>query len=332
MSRRTQGHNAVLDDRKSIPVSVLNRGLVLALLTCALLLLGQAWMSSAEASPRPGCPVGVSPYQSSPTVRAACGDRLMPRKSITSLPGGGQEDNYETPQGIQLSVTVPPASFDAATASAAELTRYGIPEAPPAGSPEYAKWKQMIDEPIHFVTPPSTLVEVPLESSRTEAQSAPPGTSSPWGTDTLSSDDIAPSLAPTNAAEGSEKNWSGYLNWGGEGKFTQATGYFIDPSTKNKTLPCEKEEPVGSSTWVGLGGWNDISVGLAQDGVIQNGYKGAGVNEAFVETVQPHESGGGAVATGFHGTESAFFKAEVKEVSKNTFNYLHRAVWVVRLW
>jgi sugar lactone lactonase YvrE len=295
---------------------------VFIVVTCAALLLGQAWIASAEASSRPGCPQGLSPYQSSPTVLAACGDRLLPRKSITSLPGGGNQDNYETANGTQLSVTVPPASFDATTASAVELKRYGIPEAPPVGSPEYAKWKQMIDEPIHFVTPPSTLVEVPLENSGTEPPSATTAESPPWDANSLAPVTVAKSPAPTNAGEGSDKVWSGYLNWGGEGKFTQATGYFIDPSTKNKTTACEAEkEEVGSATWVGIGGWHDPNVGLAQDGVVQGGFEGVGANEAFVETIAPKESGHGAVMTGFHGTEGAFFKAEVKEVSKNTFNY-----------
>ena len=105
---------------------------VFVVVTCAALLLGQAWIASAEASSRLECPVGVSPYGLSSEALAACGDHLPPRRSTTTLPGGGYQANYMESNGPETSVTVPPPSFDAATASPRNC---GFTEFPPNRRP-----------------------------------------------------------------------------------------------------------------------------------------------------------------------------------------------------
>ena len=100
-------------------------------------------------------------YTASPAVLQACGTRVLPLQSVTTLPYGGKQYNYEQPDGRMASLSDPPASFNSATASPSELEAFGVPPEPPASSPEYPKWKAMIVKGIHFVPPSPTLDEVP---------------------------------------------------------------------------------------------------------------------------------------------------------------------------
>jgi hypothetical protein len=63
---------------------------------------------------------------------------------------------------------VPPATFDAATASPTELAKYGIPPAPPtSNTAAYAQWHQMINN-LHFVTPPTAFVGINVKAASSQ--------------------------------------------------------------------------------------------------------------------------------------------------------------------
>ena len=108
---------------------------------------------------------------------------------MTPLPGGGATYHYDV-GSEEVASTVPPSTFDAATASASALAEYGIPAQPPAGSPEVAAWQAMIHN-VHFVAPPADLVITGFPHSST--------------------------------------NWGGIENNSGGGNFTHVTGYFWEP-------------------------------------------------------------------------------------------------------
>jgi Peptidase A4 family len=303
----------------------------LLLLSLSAALTAGAPVASATSSLRPGCPLGADPYRSSQAVLTACGDRLLPRKSLRRLPEGGSESTYDMPGGTHLSISIPPSSFDPSTASNAALERYNLPEAPPTGSPEYAKWKQMIDRPLHFATPPSALIEVPAKAVEPGSSLAAPQT---------------PSIAPAATfSEGESRTWAGYMDWGGGSRtesieypdFSKATGYFYEPALGN-TSGCS-EEPAGLATWVGIGGWEDNNTGLAQVGVIQavSGEGAGGVlasaGQGFFETVQPGKLGEGyEVAAKFIVPAHVWVKAEVREVSKNTYDYFLENLKTGEVW
>jgi hypothetical protein len=284
---------------------------VFVIVTCVALLFGQAWIVSAEASSQPECPVGVSPYGLSPETLEACGDHLLPRKSTTPISGGGYQANYAEPNGTETSVTVPPPSFNAATASPAELRLYGIPPEPPVDSPEYPKWKQMIDGPMDWTPAPEALVEVPPVTRR-QTESTPP----------ISQETTTESIS--NATTGLSSRWSGYMDWNGGGcsgicspTYTHSSGYFIEPASNNTT---PGYEAVASYTWAGIGGWHSINSTLAQDGTGQQAPNLAS-NEAFYEVINPKEGGEGTIATKFQSTPGAYFLADTEYTGSNKYSF-----------
>jgi hypothetical protein len=212
--------------------------------------------------------------------------------------------------GTETSVTVPPPSFDSATASPAELQLYGIPPEPAADSPEYPKWKQMIEAPMYWAPAPEALVEVPPVSRR-ETESASPDSSEKT---------TEPS---SSATTGSDSRWSGYMDWNGGGcsgicspLYTHSTGYFIEPASNNTTSGCTE---VASYTWAGIGGWHSNESTLAQDGTGQQAPH-LGPNEAFYEVVHPNEAGG-TIATTFHASPGYYFIADTQYTGNNKYSF-----------
>jgi alpha-tubulin suppressor-like RCC1 family protein len=234
------------------------------------------------------CPAG-SPYASSAKTLEACGMRISPLRGINPLPGGGREYMYEEPSGASFSMTVPPASFDARSASASELATYGIPPEPPASSPEHTIWKEMISQGIKFATPPPFIAEAPPSSSSPDVPGAPAAEKGA----------LEPLVSPpSGSVQAQTKIWSGYFDWNGKGTYTHSTGYYIEPKT---TSSCEKPivaEPSASYIWAGIGGWGG-NPDLGQDGTAQH-EEGLGEDEAWYEILpaQKHPKGLGLKAIG----------------------------------
>jgi len=258
----------------------------------------------ALAANRAACPVNSDPYRASAEVRQVCGTRGLPERSTTSLPYGGTQYNYEQPNGQIVSLTVPPSSFDASTASPAELETFGIPPEPPVGSSEYPKWKAMIRKGIHFITPPAVLYAVPEESSTSASEAAIPLLGGSAG---LASPSTASTAAPSS-------NWSGYFDWNGKGTFTHSTGYFVEPS--EHTPICEKQ---GSFVWAGIGGWYNEHLG--QDGTAQ-GATGIGNHQAWWEVLpESPEEGVKAIMPELYGSPGHWFEADTQYKGGNEYSF-----------
>ncbi|MGA8364608.1 MAG: hypothetical protein WB709_08810 [Solirubrobacteraceae bacterium] len=276
--------------------SRLGRNHLLGLIALSLA-LGLAQTASTQASSMATCPAGLEPYTASAATLAACGDRIVPRTSLTSLSNGATESVYATPQGRKVRFITPPPSFQSSKASPAELELYGIPAEPAKDSPEYPKWKAMIDQNIHAQAPPEHLIQAsngPVESTEPDL-AVEPGSEPDFNT-------------------GSSAYWGGYVNdvpiGSNENEYTHVTGYYKEPAGST-TLEC----PAGASsaTWVGLGGWATGKEILGQDGtVLRWEFKGKerGHHEAFYE-VLPKEP----VYLNFFGSPGYFMEADTKWVA-----------------
>jgi alpha-tubulin suppressor-like RCC1 family protein len=242
-------------------------------------------LASSGAALATRCPSG-SPYTASANTLETCGMHISPLRAIKPLPGGGKEYTYEEPTGAPFSMNVPPASFDARSASSSELATYGIPPEPPASSPEHTIWKEMISQGIRFATPPPFIAEAPSSSSSPDGPGTPAaeeGTREPLAS------------PPSGSVDSQSKIWSGYFDWNGKGTYTHATGYYVEPKS---TSSCEKPqvtEPSASYIWAGIGGWYNQDLG--QDGTSQH-EEGLGEDEAWYEILpaQKHPKGLGIKA------------------------------------
>src|ERR1019366_291578 len=90
---------------------------------------------------------------------------------LTSLANDATKSIYVTAQGKKVTFITPPPTFEASKASPAELELYGVLAEPSKGSPEYPKWKEMIDHGIHFVEPPEHLVQAASGSAQSSTPS-----------------------------------------------------------------------------------------------------------------------------------------------------------------
>jgi hypothetical protein len=276
---------------------------VVAILSLAIapLTVGVATATAQAQSP---CIEG-NPYQLSETQREACGDHAFPLEKVEPLPGGGDAYLY-TVDGVGTTYLVPPASFDAATASQAELERYGIPTAPPTTSPEYALWHKMIEHMVASPPPSGAVVTVPETVAPDQRIGAP------------SPDTESPNLTPGEpnsgvSANGTEysENWSGYDNYDKEQFYKESTAYYFQPIAH--TTDCS---PNAAVFWAGLGGVNNTSR-LAQDGTGIN-TDGLGQYQAWSE-VLPEEKSIVVVNPSFYATPEEEFESKVEYKSQTKF-------------
>lgn len=240
----------------------------------AVVLSGILTGHAFAAAPTFSCPASYDAETASAATLQACGDTSYPLSSITPTAGGGQSYNYEA-DGIGVSYTVPPSSFDPANASAAELKEYGVPAAPPADSPEYPLWNKMIHN-MHFNgTPPSHLVFLHNTTGGRSANA---------------------SAESTEGGAQTSHNWSGYGDYASTQAYSKASTYFIEPSP---VATCTNAEEVN---WAGLGGWN--SENLAQNGTA-NGIPGLVAHKAWWEILPAEMS-----PVGEHATAGYYFEAQ----------------------
>ena len=281
---------------------------------CAAVVLGLlgALLVQADAAVAntPACPTTTSAAQkASPTLLAGCGERLAVQTSTIALPHGGREITYENPEGVTTSMAIPPSAFDAATATPAERKRYGIPSEPEPGTPAYVKWHQVVNEPLHFVAAPPALVE------HTEPNRVFPKAGSAAAAN--------PTSERTASAADEPANWSGYLNWEGEGNYSQATAYYKEPNAEVESGDCGYA--ANSATWAGVDGWYDLAGWFEQAGTYQNGVDQIKKNhEGFYEVFRPGERESASV-----GVEN--FIAPVGKWIESNVEYAGSEKWTIFL-
>jgi hypothetical protein len=111
-----------------------------------------------------------------------------------------------------MTYLVPPSTFDAATATPAELAYYGIPQRPPASDQTMLTfWLGMIHN-LQLEAPPSTLISVPI-SAGSVTNSHWSGYADSFDSGTLYSSAeglyVEPSLTGTQCASSSVLFWTG---------------------------------------------------------------------------------------------------------------------------
>lgn len=147
---------------------------------------------AAPAAASVNCSSSYDAYTLSSSELAACGDQQYPLASKSAGPSGATDYTFNLPNET-ITYVVPPASFDAATASEAVRESYGIPAEPSSNSPEYSPWQEMVSN-LHVLAPPSALVKIPVQASVDYA------------------------------------NWSGYEDDYSSNKFIHATSYYVEPN------------------------------------------------------------------------------------------------------
>jgi hypothetical protein len=164
------------------------------------------------------CDRGVSPYKMSYAQRRSCGYETLRVKKVHAAGDGGAVYDY----GNNWEITEPPAGFDPSTATPSQLQQYGVPPQPPAGSAAWPAWHAMVTGLRHFAPAPSGLV--------------------------------VSSSMPFGESYGSDSNWAGMMDWGGDSSgstpYIHATGYWWEPHIGS--TPCSGAT---EASWAGIDGW-----------------------------------------------------------------------------
>jgi hypothetical protein len=119
-----------------------------------------------SAGPGPACPRTTNPnwnpYDGTAAQARACGLTVYPLTSTTTLPDGGRQYVYQGPDNAPITQDIPPAGFNAVTASAAERALYGLPPEPPASNPiARAHWVREIEGMKSWVPATSFVYSTP---------------------------------------------------------------------------------------------------------------------------------------------------------------------------
>jgi Peptidase A4 family len=251
------------------------------------------------------CPASFDPYAVSQATLENCGITTIPLSSKTQRADGATEYRYSV-DGTEAKFVLPPASFDAATATAAQLSEYGIPDEPPTSEPAaVTRWRQMVTH-LNFVSPPSYLVQIPVTTT-------PPRATLLEEEQSFADESL---FANDGATAGSFKSsiWSGYLDVASTQKYTEAQGYYTEPS--NHGDACESESPA-EVTWAGLGGRN--SEQLAQDGTgLGLEAHGLAAHQAWWEILPTVTS---IVPINLYATPGKEFLAQVIHLSGSEFEF-----------
>lgn len=112
---------------------------------------------SAHSASASGCPSNI--FEASQAELAACGVVAYPLISIERLRDGGHRYLYRV-GGQKAYYLIPPESFVPSSATAAQLSEYGIPTKPENPS-LVAHWTQMLSN-MHFVPAPPYLAETSI--------------------------------------------------------------------------------------------------------------------------------------------------------------------------
>lgn len=178
------------------------RGVVLTAAGSALLSPLATMTAASAAGAHPTAP--TTPVRSTATT-CATNDATsqgthLDASAVATVVGGGSKYVYQL-SGHTLTFNVPPANFDARTASAADLARYGLP-ARPAGGSALAQWNALIGHLGGQAVAPSISVAPAMRDNITNATRPAAGAVKPGTIAGVSN-------ASTNI-------WSGYVSkeWG----------------------------------------------------------------------------------------------------------------------
>jgi len=163
------------------------------------------------------------------------------------LPGGGTLYTYDQ-NGQIVDYPVPPVGFDPSTATANELSAYGIPQRPPGGQ-ALAGWDRTW----------GALGTIPAP----DVWSVPKGGGA--GSTPSSSSHILQAVASFFGTS-SSSNWSGYVDRPPVGhQFTEVGATTTQSTAVYTSCPAAQE-----SNWVGLGA-SELLVGGTNGGLLQDG-------------------------------------------------------------
>lgn len=245
--------------------------------------------SSTSQGPRFNCSASYDTYAVSASTLRTCGVGSYPLAGTVRLSDGGLSYRYDI-MGHVAWQNIPPAHFNALTASPTELALYGIPAEPPVtDATARAQWIHMATH-LNFVAPPSEMHTVPgfvSEDSKiasTQLQNAPSST------------------YPNGST-----NWSGYVAYGQD--YSTVGGSWVEPILSSSHC---KTNSV--AFWAGLGGYNTAA--LAQDGTAEYApglQKDQGWWEILPKTYTPIAK--------FEATEGQWFEASTTHDSGNTFTF-----------
>lgn len=168
-------------------------GAVAALACC----LGAPSIAAAQT----GCTTS-DPWTASAAQLEACHMHAYPETSTRTLASGATEYAYNE-NGHTVADVMPPASFDPATATTAQLEEYGF-RLPSTTSPGYEVMEKALHETVGFHVPPPEMVTGDLEN-------------------TIKSE-----------------NWSGYVDTGGKGGYTESQTSWHEPA--DGTTECSNSE------------------------------------------------------------------------------------------
>ena len=214
-----------------------------------------------------------------------------PVSSVEPLSDGGSDWIYETPSGPQ-GMLVPPANFDPATATADQLSEYGIPAEPPASDVAlHDAWSQMIAGMTHPAQPANVMIGL----------NAPQFSRNPL----YKVQDGPYAGAPLGG-------WVGYTDDESSGYFHYAWSAYVQPAPLNGRCGYDAGAAV---FWAGLGGTGG-SDDFGQAGT-ELGMGSGGPDGAF--WYQTNQGGTPMFPSGAHATEGYEFSVDV---SYNTWTKL----------
>jgi hypothetical protein len=192
----------------------------------------------------------VDPYTIDSSLWSGCRIQGFPRERATALPDGGHEYVY-TVQGLRTTYRIPPASFNALTATDEQLNYYNLPPRP-KDALALSQWSHDM-QTVKMAVPPQRLALVPRISG---------GSTSP--------------------------TWAGWLStYTGVGNTTYNLAEGEWDEMQALSTPCTNP-PNTALTWAGIGGTNG-STQLFQDGTGVN-VPGLGQHQGWSE-ILPEQSG-----------------------------------------
>jgi hypothetical protein len=167
-------------------------------------------------------------YSEPRSLLTACGYRFLARSAVRALPGSGRAYVYYQ-DGHQITFPVPPRGFHVLTATRAQLREYNLPAQNTWGSKR--TWDRIMRK-VRFTAPPTALIEGPGQNS---VACGSPGDNTGC--------------------------WAGYVATG-HSNYNTASAHWTEPHIGSTVCT----GPLSEALWVGLGGFNNSSLGQTGTG------------------------------------------------------------------